>query len=119
LLVAPEGGTDPDSPADLEVARSRQIQMTEIVKSDLRHITYGRDGVAQTIELPMFKVARVIVDPHEAFGAPIVSRTGTRIRDILSLYHAREDLRDIAYDFELTVDEVRDVIAAQAASAGD
>lgn len=113
LLIAPEGGTDVEHPADLEVARNRQIQMTRMVKNDLKHITYGEDGVAATVQLPIFKVAKVIVDPHEAFGAPIVSRTGTRIRDILSLHHAGEELRDIAYDFDLTLDEVRDVIGAQ------
>lgn len=113
LLVAPEGGTDITDPADLEVARNRQLQMTRTVKSQLKHITYGDDGVAATIQLPIFKVAKVIVDPNEAFGAPIVSRTGTRVRDILSLHHADEDLRDIAYDFGLTLDEVRDVIDAQ------
>lgn len=118
LLIAPEGGTDEKNPDDLEVARNRQIQMTAMVKSDLRHITYGTDGVAASIELPAFKVATVIVDPHEAFGSPIVSRTGTRVRDILSLHHAGEDVRDIAYDFDLTVDEVRDVIGAQEKSAG-
>lgn len=117
LLVAPEGGTDLENPDDLEVARNKQIQMTKLVKSDLEHITYGSDGVAATISLPIFTVARVIVDPHEAFGAPIVSRTGTRIRDILSLHHAGEDVRDIAYDFDLSVEEVRDVIGAQEKSA--
>lgn len=113
LLVAPEGGTDIGDPDDLEVARNRQLQMTKMVKSDLRHIRYGSDGIAASLALPIFKVARVIVDPHEAFGSPIVSRTGTRIRDILSLHHAGEGLRDIAYDFDLTVEEVEDVISAQ------
>jgi uncharacterized protein (DUF433 family) len=114
LLVAPEGGTDTLNPHDLQVARNRQIQMTTTVKSDLRHITYGTDGVATKLELPIFEVAKVTVDPHEAFGAPLVDRTGTRIRDILALARAGEELRDIAYDFDLSIEEVKDVIDAQA-----
>jgi uncharacterized protein (DUF433 family) len=117
LLVAPEGGVDPNDPEDLEVARSRQIQMTQTVKRQLRHISYGEDGVAATLTLPSFEVVTVIVDPHQAFGAPIIRRTGTRVRDVISLWRADEDLRDIAYDFDLTVDEVQDVIRAQAPKA--
>jgi len=112
LLVAPEGGTALTDPDDLEVARNNQIQMTKMVKGDLKHINYGTDGVAESLELPSYKIARVIVDPHEAFGAPIISRTGTRIRDVLALSKAGEDDRDIAYDFGLKVEEVRDVIGA-------
>ena len=117
LLVAPEGGVDTEDPEDLEVARNRQIQMTKTVKKQLRHISYGEDGVAATLTLPTFTKTKVIVDPHQAFGAPIISRTGTRIRDIVSLWRADEDLRDIAYDFDLTVAEVQDVIRAQAKPA--
>ena len=117
LLIAPEGGVDIKNPVDLEVARSKQIQMTKTVKGYLKCITYGDDGVAASIQLPAFKVAKVIVDPHEAFGSPIVSRTGTRIRDILSLHQAGEEISDIAYDFGLRLDEVRDVIGAQEKSS--
>ena len=118
LLVAPEGGTSLEDPADLEVARNRQVQMTRVVKQHLEHIAYGDDGVAESLSLPIYETARVIVDPREAFGAPIISRTGTRVRDIVSLWHADEDLRDIAYDFGLTVEEVQDVIRAQQKKPG-
>jgi uncharacterized protein (DUF433 family) len=117
LLVAPEGGTDLADPTDLEVARTRQIQMTKTVMKQLRQISYGDDGVAASLTLPGFEVAKVIVDPHEAFGSPIVGRTGTRVRDIVSLWRADESPKDIAYDFDLTVEEVEDVIGAQAKSA--
>ncbi len=93
--------------------------MTRAVRHQLEHITYGTDGVAATLELPIFTVAKVIVDPHEAFGAPIVERTGTRVRDIVALAVAGEDLRDIAHDFGLTVAEVEDVIRAQAKPAAE
>jgi uncharacterized protein (DUF433 family) len=118
LLVAPEGGTSLDDPDDLEVARNRQVQMTRVVKQQLEHISYGDDGVAASLTLPVYETAEVIVDPHEAFGAPIVSRTGTRVRDIVSLWRADEDVRDIAYDFGLTLDEVQDVIRAQIKKPG-
>jgi uncharacterized protein (DUF433 family) len=118
LLVAPEGGTSLEDPADLEVARNRQVQMTRVVRQQLEHVSYGTDGIAESLTLPVYTTATVIVDPREAFGAPIISRTGTRVRDVVSLWRADEDLRDIAYDFDLTVEEVQDVIRAQKKKPG-
>lgn len=113
LLVGPEGGTDLADPDDLEVARTSQIQMTHTVMEQLAHIAYGDDGIAASLTLPVFEKTKVVVDPHVAFGAPVIVRTGTRIRDVVSLWRAHEDVRDIAYDFGLTVEEIKDVIRAQ------
>jgi uncharacterized protein (DUF433 family) len=113
---------DDDVPAtaeDLTVARNRQLQLRETIKNDLRLITYGRDDVAETIQLPIFKKTKVIVDPREAFGQPIVERTGTRVRDVLALWWAEEDMRDIAYDFDLEPDEVEDIVRAQTKPPAD
>jgi uncharacterized protein (DUF433 family) len=109
------GATD----EDLTVARNKQLQMSETVRNDLKLITYGRDDVAQTIQLPIFKKTKVIVDPQEAFGQPIVERTGTRIRDVLALFWAEEEIEDIAYDFDLTAPEVQDIIRAQTKPVSD
>jgi uncharacterized protein (DUF433 family) len=119
LLVAYE--TDPDhrSPEDLTVIRNHQLQMTEMVKNQLELITYGSDDFAATIQLPVFKRTKVIVDPQEAFGQPIVERTGTRVRDILGLFWAEEQIKDIAYDFDLKTDEVEDIIRAQTKPPAD
>jgi uncharacterized protein (DUF433 family) len=118
LLMAydePEDATE----EDLTRARDRQLQMREAVKHDLELITYGSDDVAQTIQLPIFKKTKVIVDPTEAFGQPIVERTGTRVRDVLALFWADEDMKDIAYDFDLKVEEVEDLIRAQTKPPSD
>lgn len=98
---------------DLTVARTHQLQITETVRNQLELITYGGDDFAATIQLPLFQQAKVIVDPKEAFGQPIVERTGTRVRDVLALFWADEPIRDIAYDFDLETDEVEDLIRAQ------
>lgn len=110
---------DPDVKEDLVVPRNRQMAMREAVEHELELITYGRDDVAETIQLPIFRKTKVIVDPAEAFGQPIVERTGTRVRDVLALFWADEDIRDIAYDFDLEVDEVEDLIRAQTKPPAD
>lgn len=104
---------------DLTVARNRQLQITETVRNQLALITYGGDGLAQTIQLPIFKHTKVIVDPQEAFGQPFVERTGTRVRDVLALFWADEDIEDIAYDFDLQRSEVEDIIRAQTKPTAD
>jgi uncharacterized protein (DUF433 family) len=101
-----------DLVGDLMVARSNQLQMTPTVANQLRLITYGDDGFAERIALPIFQT-RVVVDPREAFGRPIVERTGTRISDVLGMFWANESIKDIAYDYDLEEHEVEDLIRAQ------
>lgn len=119
ILLAYAQNPDPNHPEDLTVARNKQLTMVETVKNELQLIDYGRDDIAQTIQLPLFKKTKVIVDPMEAFGQPIVERTGTRVRDVLALWWADEDIRDIAYDFDLEADEVEDIVRAQTKPPAD
>jgi uncharacterized protein (DUF433 family) len=118
VLVAYAAEDEADD-EDLTVARNRQLQLRETVRNQLELITYGSDDVAATIRLPIFKKAEVIVDPLEAFGQPIVERTGTRVRDVLALFFADEDMEDIAYDFDLERVEVEDIIRAQTKPPAD
>ncbi len=104
---------------DLTVARNKQLQMSKAVTNDLQLVTYGSDDLAATIQLPIFRRAKVIVDPTEAFGQPIIERTGTRVKDILALFWADEEMKDIAYDFDLKHEEVEDIIRAQTKPPAD
>jgi uncharacterized protein (DUF433 family) len=119
LLVSYALEDEPTEDEDLTVARTRQLQLTETVRNQLELITYGRDDVAETIRLPIFKRTKVIVDPLEAFGQPIVERTGTRVRDVVALFFADEEMEDIAYDFDLERAEVEDIIRAQTKPPAD
>lgn len=119
LLVSYALDHDGHPDEDLTVARNKQLQMSETVRNDLKLVTYGSDDVAQTIQLPIFQRTKVVVDPLEAFGQPIVERTGTRVRDVLSLFWAGEEIDAIAYDFELEPPEVQDIIRAQTKPAAD
>lgn len=113
LLVAPKGGVK-EGDSGVEIAWNKQLQMVKIIKKELKHIHYGSDGIAESIVLPIFdnSPVKVTVDPYVAFGAPIVARTGTRLRDIVSLKKAGETFRDIAYDFGLKESEVKAVVNA-------
>lgn len=99
--------------ADLEVARTRQRQLTETVRDQLQLLTYGSDGYASRLQLPDFESVGVIVDPGVAFGYPVVEKTGTRIADVVDRFWAGESLHDIAYDFGLTEEAVEALVRAQ------
>ena len=86
---------------DLEVARTRQHQLTATVKDQLKLITYADDGYATRLELPSYGPAEVVVDPQVGFGYPLVKRVGARVKDVLDRFWAGEALRTIAYDFDL------------------
>ena len=103
---------------DLEVARTRQRQLTQTVKHQLRLITYGGDGYVSRLELPGYGPAHVIVDPAVAFGYPVVKGTGARVKDVLDRFWAGEGLREIAFDFDLNEDAVEAIVRAQTRPAG-
>lgn len=103
---------------DLEVARTKQRQLTETVKHQLRLITYAGDGYAARLRLPGYGPAEVVVDPAVAFGYPVVKGTGARVKDVLERFWAGESLRAIAYDFDLNEETAEAVLRAQTRPTG-
>jgi uncharacterized protein (DUF433 family) len=99
--------------ADLEVARTRQRQLSKTVTSQLRLITYAGDGYAERLELPSYGPAKVLVDPAVAFGYPVIKGAGARVKDVLDRFWAGESLRTIAYDFDLSDEAVEAIVRAQ------
>ncbi len=103
---------------DLEVARTRQRQLSETVKHQLHLITYAGDGYAARLQLPGYGPAEVVVDPAVAFGYPVVKGKGTRVKDVLERFWAGESLRAIAYDFDLNEEAVEALLRAQTRPTG-
>ncbi len=95
---------------ELVVVRTGQKQFSELVRDYLRRITYGSDGWASQVQLPIYGRARVIVDPHVAFGLPLVTAGGARVEDLVDRFLAGDAIKDIADDFGVPLDHVEDVI---------
>lgn len=102
----------------LEVARTRQRQLTATVKHQLQLITYAGDGYVARLQLAGYGPANVIVDPAVAFGYPVVKGTGARVKDVVDRFWAGEGLRAIAYDFDLNEDAVEAIVRAQTKPTG-
>lgn len=73
---------DSDDDALLTVVRTGQQHLAEVIRAYLKPVTYGEDGWVQRMRLPTYAGANVVVDPHQAFGQPVVIDGGARMEDV-------------------------------------
>ncbi len=95
---------------DLVVVRTQQRQFSDVVKGYLKRIHYGGDGWADSVELPTYRWAGVVVDPKVAFGLPLVAHGGVRVEDLVDRFQAGDSVAELAGDFGVPKREVEDVI---------
>jgi uncharacterized protein (DUF433 family) len=95
---------------ELVVVRTQQRQFSGVVKDYLKRIHYGGDGWADSVRLPTYANAEVIVDPKVAFGLPLVVHGGARVEDLVDRFQAGDSVKEIAADFSVPPDQVEDVI---------
>lgn len=95
---------------ELVVVRTQQRQFSGVVKDYLKRIHYGGDGWADSVRLPTYANAEVVVDPKVAFGLPLVVHGGARVEDLVDRFQAGDSVKEIAADFSVPPDQVEDVI---------
>jgi uncharacterized protein (DUF433 family) len=95
---------------DLVVVRSRQRIFTDLIRDSLRLIEYADDGYAQTLRLPEYRRSEVVIDPRRGSGQPIFSHGAARLSDVLALFQAGEDLKNVATEFRVPPEEVEDAL---------
>ena len=99
-----------DDLLELVVVRTGQKQFSELVREYLKRITYSDDGWAAHVELPIYGRAHVVVNPHVAFGLPLVTEGGARVEDLVDRFLAGDAITSIADDFGVPAEQVEDVI---------
>jgi uncharacterized protein (DUF433 family) len=97
-----------DHVRELVVLRSGQRVFNEVVRSYLRRITYRDDGWAGRLELPAYRVAKVVADPRMNFGQPFFKRGGARVEDVLDRWYAGESWDALAEDYGIPAHEIED-----------
>jgi uncharacterized protein (DUF433 family) len=95
---------------ELVVVRTQQRQFSGVVNDYLKRIHYGGDGWADSVRLPTYANAEVVVDPRVAFGLPLVVHGGARVEDLVDRFQAGDSVNEIAADFSVPPDQVEDVI---------
>jgi len=71
---------------DLVVVRTKQPQFLGVVKGYLKRIHYGGDGWADSVRLPTYTQAKVVVDPRVAYGLPLLIQGGARVEDLVDRF---------------------------------
>jgi len=95
---------------NLVVVRNGQRVFVEVIEAYLSRIEYATDGYAALIRVPAYEHAEVVADPTRAFGAPIFSRGGVRVDDVLERFWAGEPLDELSVEFGVPADQLEDVL---------
>lgn len=94
----------------LVVVRNGQRVFAEVVEEYLRRIDYGPNGYAELIRVPTYSTAEVVADPTRAFGAPIFSRGGARVSDVLQRFWAGDTLDELVEEYGVPAAQLEDVV---------
>jgi uncharacterized protein (DUF433 family) len=87
----------------VDLGRGGQLAWDEVVKPTLRSLTYDPDAGMATIWRP---ATRVWLNPHVQAGASCIDRSRTSTHLIWELAEEGTDVHDIAWQFELELDDV-------------
>lgn len=102
---------------ELAVVVTQQRVFAPVVKEYLERITYGADGLATRVIVPMTQRYVVEVDPDRSFGQPIFIRGGVRVEDVVDRWKAGDALAEVAEDFGTPIEDVEDVLRASVPAA--
>lgn len=107
--------------ADDELARAgdRQQPLRTVIDDHLHYINWDvADGFAGSLRLRQYPdVAPVIIDPRFGWGAPVVESTKVPVDAVVDLWFAGESLEDVAYEYDMTREQVEAICRAAARAA--
>ena len=101
----------------LTVVSSGQRVFHEVIDRYLKRITYGSDGFASRLILPITERELLEVDPERAFGQPVFLHGGARLVDVRDRVLAGEPEVSVAADYGVPLDDVHAALAEAASAA--
>jgi uncharacterized protein (DUF433 family) len=102
---------------ELAVVVTGQGLFADIIRDYLERIHYATDSYADRLTLPITERPLVEVDPLRNFGRPRFIANGAPIAAALHRFKAGESPASVAKDFNLSVDDLWDVIRASLPTA--
>lgn len=93
---------------DLRRARDGQAPIHEVVSDYLRYLNWEADDDFPTsLRLRQYPPSvPVVIDPRFGYGRPVVAANRVAVKAITDLWEAGESVEDIAYDFDMTPEQV-------------
>ncbi len=89
------------------LTKSGQLAMKAILAGLLKSIERDEINLPKRLYPVIGEKKIVVIDPHVAFGRPVISRCGISTGAIVARLDANEAEEDIANDYNLTLDDVR------------
>jgi uncharacterized protein (DUF433 family) len=103
-----------DEIGSLVVVRSGQRVFRPIVANYLQRIEYDDTGWARRLALPITERPIVAVDPWRGFGQPLFVHGGAPLENVLARIRAGEPSEEVAADFEVPEEDLREALRAAA-----
>lgn len=99
---------------DLRRARDGQAPIQEVVSDYLRYLIWEPgDDLPSSLRLRQYpESVPVVIDPRFGHGRPVVAANRVTVKAISDLWEAGETVEDIAYDFDMTPEQVDELCHA-------
>lgn len=89
-----------------------QRVFADVVHRYLQRVHFDSDAWARRLVLPITERPLLVVDPARGFGQPLFLEGGAPVEAVLDRFRAGEPFRSVAEDFDLSPDDVEDLIRA-------
>lgn len=106
----------------LNLSRSGQLAVRELLEAHLRRIEHEPTGLALRLypfsrgERDLLPPKLVVLDPRVAFGRPVIAGTSIRTEVIASRLKAGESVQELANDYGLGVPKIEEAIRYELAA---
>jgi uncharacterized protein (DUF433 family) len=93
---------------DLRRARDGQAPIQEVVADYLRYLSWDAgDEFPSSLRLRQYPpVVPVVIDPRFGHGLPVLEANRVPVKAVIDLWDAGESIDDIAYEYDMTPEEV-------------
>ncbi|MGW3650394.1 DUF433 domain-containing protein [Streptomyces sp. NPDC000878] len=93
---------------DLRRARDGQAPIHEVVAGYLRYLTWeGEDDYPASLRLKQYgESVPVVIDPRFGHGLPVIAANRVTVKAVTDLWEAGENVEDIAYEYDMTPEQV-------------
>jgi uncharacterized protein (DUF433 family) len=93
---------------DLRRARDGQAPIHEVVSEYLRYLTWeADDDFPSSLRLRQYPdTVPVVIDPRFGRGLPVIAANRVPVKAVTDLWEAGETVEDIAYEFNMTPEQV-------------
>jgi uncharacterized protein (DUF433 family) len=106
----------------INLSRSGQLGIKELIRAHLERVSHDRDGFAGRL-FPFTRPQRetsqprvVVLDPRVSFGRPSISGTSVRTEVVACRLKTGESIDEIAADYNLSEEQIQEAIRYELAA---